>query len=144
MRALLAFALVGVLGQVSGGCGGERTPLEPEDVFGTFSLKSIGGEKLPVTGSQVTTFTPTTVSGTLKLNPDFTFERVTATTRRWNDGSVTGPYLYDEEGTWEILGVQKLSLHSTNTYDFTYDGRAEKNRVEVWLIFESQKFVYTR
>jgi len=125
-------------------CGKGGSPLEPEDIHGTYALKAVAGEGLPTSGTQLDGYTSVIVSGNLTLNPDYTFRRETTFLKIYPGGAGSTSHVLTTGGTWELYGMRKLTLQRTWGLGSKMYGRASKRRVEVWTIYESKKFVYSR
>jgi hypothetical protein len=141
MKPLLASVSVVFLAQASTACGDTPSQLEPHDLFGKYYLKSIRKERLPTTVSSDHWPKASIVGGTLELNPDFTYRRVAQSVYHYRDGSRSDTQTGVNTGTWEY-DRPRLALQGEI---LRWSGRSEhKNRVKLWVLSQSNEWIYTR
>jgi hypothetical protein len=141
MRSLLASVLAVFLAQVLTACGDTPSQLEPDDLFGKYYLKSIQKERLPTAPDSDYWPKGSVVGGTLELDPDFTYRRVTQSVYHYQDGSRSDTQTNVHTGTWEY-DSPRLALRGEL---LSWSGRTEhKNRVKLWVVSRSNEWIYTR
>jgi hypothetical protein len=142
MRTLVALTAMS-LSVWTGACD-QKSPLEPEDIPGTYILERAFGEDLPAPGPWLGTSRLVYLAGFLTLNPDNTF-RGEMTLRQEFVGGLSTPSFNDTlAGPWELGGAERLTVSDTTEGGLHYDGQLRGRKLSLWLGVKPVMYTFIR
>ena len=131
---------------VAGLCVGCSDSTQPTSIYGTYPLRTVHGEPLPVAIREFPNYTFKITGGTITLESDSTFSESYNYWRSW-DGEVTTGTI-PCSGTWTRTAAWSFTLHEAETLNCgdsatgEWDGR---NVVAVtWSAYGFGAMVYAR